>query len=595
MLEAAAGDTPCDHEDTTKFLCLYMCGKLFFATSSETISWTLIWYVDNIGAVKLYDWSGAVCSMLMCLVRDFHQTPEKVSGCVVALMFWLCEHTNIVKPKHGHRFPRFLIWDVGKVNSGQLVEQEHEVSILEGKGVQGVRNAVLVDNDGDKVEGGGSMFEVVDTNEDNSGVVVVSPLVAECDSEVGGMNSFVHNIKGKVRKNLKLSGFEYPEVRWRGCKENDKRSNSVFGGVGSSVDGVRREDVIDVDIVGDGKKIFTGFGIANHNTVWKMISERENDVVSTAYNHYGDRAVIWVGRQDGNAVFFSDVRSLVRQVDMRGNVIDAFAEVLSDDQDRLNAGKDFPDSSYFFSSICWKNIVTKVQRQSMATHGLDQLVGTQDFDMSVESVAECPQQRPKTMDCAIIVCTLMRQYVNHVDVGHSLEEGNCSVLRANMGKSFICDLQCRWWPVKEEAARGEQQPPLLHHRRHRLLPFQRNPNRLLTQTSVSPPFQFSLITPPPPPPPPPLVAASTTPPPLTSSSASISNSHRHSTPPSIPSNKPIFRSTYTPMSFADRSISLHCYRIDGTESPAIRIPRGLGKSISSIWVFRPRLDQSTIT
>ncbi|KAF5939828.1 hypothetical protein HYC85_020995 [Camellia sinensis] len=121
------------------------------------------------------------------------------------------------------------------------------------------------------------------------------------------------------------------------------------------------------------------------------------------------------------------------------------------------------------------------------------------------------------------------------------------------------------------------------------------PNGTLTDSSRKRPSlrrsnSHSLL-PPPPPPPPPLVAASTTPPPLTSSSASISNSHRHSTPPSIPSNKPIFRSTYTPMSFADRSISLHCYRIDGRESAAIRIPRALGKSISSIWIAFRRLSR----
>ncbi|KAF5938554.1 hypothetical protein HYC85_022813 [Camellia sinensis] len=43
------------------------------------------------------------------------------------------------------------------------------------------------------------------------------------------------------------------------------------------------------------------------------------------------------------------------------------------------------------------------------------------------------------MDCAIIVCAVMRQYVNHVDVGRSLEGGNCSVLRADMVKRFIRD------------------------------------------------------------------------------------------------------------------------------------------------------------
>lgn len=29
---------------------------------------------------------------------------------------------------------------------------------------------------------------------------------------------------------------------------------------------------------------------------------------------------MWVGRIDGNAVYFSDVRSLVRQLGVRGNV-----------------------------------------------------------------------------------------------------------------------------------------------------------------------------------------------------------------------------------------------------------------------------------
>ncbi|CAL5342304.1 unnamed protein product [Camellia sinensis] len=83
------------------------------------------------------------------------------------------------------------------------------------------------------------------------------------------------------------------------------------------------------------------------------MTEIEKDVISNAYNRYGDRAVMCVGRIDGNAVYFSDVRSLVRQLGVRGNVIDAFAEVLSDEQERLNAGKDFPENSYFFSNICW--------------------------------------------------------------------------------------------------------------------------------------------------------------------------------------------------------------------------------------------------
>ncbi|CAL5428078.1 unnamed protein product [Camellia sinensis] len=725
LMEASVGDTPNDHEDTAKFICLYVCGKLLFATSGETISWNLIRYVDNFDAMKLYDWGAAVRNMLMCSVRDFHRTPEKVTGCVVALTFWLCEHTNIVKPKYGHRFPRFLRWDVGELlstsqglklsetNKFEVITDElsvlvHEVAMLEGERMLGEGNGGLVEEEGGKVTGlavsgtaevavtlegrsygkqcsgsirkedvtvpvgkrsverggvssvvveggdgksscghvgsrspdfitvdagdskvvmelkneverlkrknemqsvnlvagfesifkvkdeeckkliaenaelrrslaaleeqvaeqavhsvtqhftsvnvtdpnvdgyvvrngvgvgnvqdhcptveGGIMVDaspvayvpIVDNNEmqdpilaDDSDVVVVSPLLTEGGSAVGGMNSFVRNIKCKVRKNLKLSGFEYPELRRKGRVMNNEVNVSKTGVVGCSVDVVKSQSVIDVDGVGDASKIFTGFGITNRNTVWKMMTDTEKDVISNAYDRYGDRAVMWVGRIDGNAVYFSDVRSLVRQLGVRGNVIDAFAEVLCDEQERLNVGKDFPENSYFFSSICWdvmkgdnveakfkyvtsnlragrdaryihfpvchlghwtlvvydtedgswkhynsmrsrtgtggvhyaeavklKKIVTDIQRQAMAANGLEQLVGTQDFDMMVESVSECPQQRAETMDCAIIVCAVMRQYVNHVDVGRSLEGGNCSVLRADMVKRFIRD------------------------------------------------------------------------------------------------------------------------------------------------------------
>ncbi|GMP30839.1 hypothetical protein CsSME_00005315 [Camellia sinensis var. sinensis] len=80
---------------------------------------------------------------------------------------------------------------------------------------------------------------IVDNNEMHEG-----------GSVVDGMNSFVRKIKGKVRKNLKLSGFEYPELRGRVRKVNNEVSVSKFGGVGCSVD-----------------KIFISFGITNRNTV----------------------------------------------------------------------------------------------------------------------------------------------------------------------------------------------------------------------------------------------------------------------------------------------------------------------------------------
>ncbi|KAI7995225.1 Protein NPG1 [Camellia lanceoleosa] len=381
---------------------------------------------------------------------------------------------------------------------------------------------------------------------DDSDVVVVSPMLTEGCSVVDGVNSFVRNIKGKVRKNLKLSGYEYPELRRRGRMMNNEVSLSKHGGVGCSVNVMQHEGVVDVENVGDAKKFFSSFGITNRNTVWKMMSKREKDVIRTAYERCGDsgveyslqwylsntvlqindvvivivtlyalhicRAVMWVGRDDGNAVYFSDVRSLVRQLGVRGNVIDAFAELLSDEQKSLNAGKDFPDNSYFFSSICWDvlkgdsveaklNYVKSNLHAGMGArymhfplshlgHWTLLVYDTEDgswkhynsmrsrsgtggvhyaeavklhFGMVMELeliysnwlLCDCVEKHcdrhsaasdggervgsAGCMDCAIIVCAVMRQYVNHVDVGRSLEGGNCSVLRADMVRKIIGD------------------------------------------------------------------------------------------------------------------------------------------------------------
>ncbi|GMP98183.1 hypothetical protein CsSME_00046159 [Camellia sinensis var. sinensis] len=49
----------------------------------------------------------------MASIKEFHRTPGKVTGCVVALLYWFCEHSNIVEPQTHNMFPRFLKWDIG--------------------------------------------------------------------------------------------------------------------------------------------------------------------------------------------------------------------------------------------------------------------------------------------------------------------------------------------------------------------------------------------------------------------------------------------------------------------------------------------------
>ncbi|GMP62988.1 hypothetical protein CsSME_00024865 [Camellia sinensis var. sinensis] len=572
--------------DVTRITTKLVRDLLVDASEGENVSWNFIRYVDNLDAMKLYDWTGAVHSMLMSSIRDFHRTPHKVTGCVIALLYWLCEHTSVVKANSAHMFPRFLKWNVNEllasvrgvnlsgplnfmVNPRQLVAAEHEMFILRGDAMVakdcldvsaregGCDGCGKNETEGCKVgaDGGKKVADSSNTNSEDRGnlpetpkmcgqstmlrpdvlcggeqlgfqigtskivggvggrlvscdrvesdvnefgvsnidkddviakleeevvrlkkkndiqavhivegfesvlrvkdeekkklqlenaklrqtvaileeqladqavhnvmqrfkvgdlgheggvagkggcgyeshggkqhsmpayaeivvdaspvtsipasskhidsgviadvvqcakhqVVVINPISAEGGHVVGAPNSFVRCIKEKVRKNLQLPEFDYPKLRVQQRKVNSNACMLPNNVAGDGVGDVMGGKVVDVETAIGGGSKFSGFGINNKHTVWKMMTEQEKGIISSAYDRYGDGALMWIGRGDDNAVYFSDVKAIVRQGVVRGNVIDAYAEVLSDEQTRLNAGKDFPENSFFFSSIC---------------------------------------------------------------------------------------------------------------------------------------------------------------------------------------------------------------------------------------------------
>ncbi|GMP39538.1 hypothetical protein CsSME_00010333 [Camellia sinensis var. sinensis] len=338
-------------------------------------------------------------------------------------------------------------------------------------------------------------------------VVVISPNMAEGGRLNFGKNSFVWDVKCKVRKGLTLTGVECVGVTGQTSKSNVVHVLSLKSNVDCNARNSGCTDVIDVDDVDIQAKKKSGFDINNRHAVWKMMTAAEKKKLIDAYNRDGDSAVMWDGQGHGVAVYFTDVKSLVRQSKIRGNVIDAYAVLLNAEQERINKGVDAADKSYFFSSICldmmknnnvrsrnryvldnlhaaklfhyvhfplckdshwtlvvndiedgsWKhfnsmrtrsgivdvhymealslkNIVSEVQKQAMGNDVID----TQEHEAPLESVVDCPQ-RPESLDCAIIVCAVRRQYVRHVEVRRSLHGGNYSVLRAIMVKSFVND------------------------------------------------------------------------------------------------------------------------------------------------------------
>ncbi|KAI8031003.1 hypothetical protein LOK49_LG01G03433 [Camellia lanceoleosa] len=338
-------------------------------------------------------------------------------------------------------------------------------------------------------------------------VVVISPNMAEGGRLNVRSSSFMWDVKRKDRKGFTLTGVGCVGVSGQTSKSTVVHLPSSMSNVVCNAENTGCTDVIDVDDV-DVQSKRSRFDINNRHAVWKMMTVAEKKKITDAYNMDGDSVVMWDGQGHGVAVYFTDMKSLVRQAEIRGNVIDAYAVLLNAEQERINEGVDAADKSYFFSSICldmmknnnvrsrnryvldnlraaklfryihfplckdshwtlvvydtedgsWKhfnsmrprtgildvhymealslkNIVSEVQRQTIGNESID----TQDYDPLLESVADCPQQRLESLDCAIIVCAVMRQYVHHVEVRRSLHRGNCSVLRAIMLKSFVND------------------------------------------------------------------------------------------------------------------------------------------------------------
>ncbi|KAL7174730.1 hypothetical protein ACSBR2_033882 [Camellia fascicularis] len=86
LFDMLKGRTKRDEEDVAKLLCLYICGKLFFATTGESIGWSLIRMIDRLDKLQNYDWTATIRNTLVNSLNDFHIRPEKVTGCVVALL-----------------------------------------------------------------------------------------------------------------------------------------------------------------------------------------------------------------------------------------------------------------------------------------------------------------------------------------------------------------------------------------------------------------------------------------------------------------------------------------------------------------------------
>ncbi|KAI8017318.1 hypothetical protein LOK49_LG04G00399 [Camellia lanceoleosa] len=225
-------------------------------------------------------------------------------------------------------------------------------------------------------------------------------LMADVNQNTGTIalqNSLVRNIKKKNRKEHKLPEYEYPPVLGRQIKPSD--SGVVNEGECDSKQEME-DKIIEVDNVADPDSTFTRFDLTNRLPIWKLLSTQEKGKLEEAYEKGGDSAQVWNGPHVSNSVSFNDIRAIVKGLTLRGNVIDAYAEMLI-----LKEGT----------------------------------VESQDLVKELLVVDYCPQQKLDSNDCRVIVCFIMKQLVHHLDVDKSMGGESCRTMRASMVKSFVND------------------------------------------------------------------------------------------------------------------------------------------------------------
>ncbi|THG07714.1 hypothetical protein TEA_009663 [Camellia sinensis var. sinensis] len=551
--------------------------------AGETISWAFVRYMNDLNTVRMYNWTGAIMTALMGPVKEFHRMPWKVTGYVVALLYWICEHSTIIEPQTDNMFPKFMKWDIGKLLSkAQGVDLSGPVNFqldvvdcvggddafvdeLKGDGIH-TEAAMHIDNlefgfgdireecsswEGHKpdmtVGGNGANAlhgstagkdneRVNDSkvNESSSAIAILElenkrkdAMIALLEEEIAGLKKKLEaqavNIVGGFECVLGIKNDEVDKLK----KENIELRRNVLvledqltdrdvhvvtqafqdmevrrDGVGGSDAGVRvggqvvhnvspirahmggaymcneamgpdakllirmvgivgelllNDGVIDVDdVVVTGNK-WSGFDINNRLGVWKMMTVEEKCRIKQGYDRHGDRAVMW---EDGAAgvdiVKNDDVRAMEKFV--RTNVSAAsecrfihfpmchdghWTLVVYDTEDGtwkhynpMTQRGDRADVHHNVATLL-KERVTNVMKQTLRDFGLDEQSILANFSSSLEAMTKCLQQKTGMLDCGVIVCAIMRQYVHRCDVECSLQGTNCIILRANMWVLFL--------------------------------------------------------------------------------------------------------------------------------------------------------------
>ncbi|CAL5372709.1 unnamed protein product [Camellia sinensis] len=104
-----------DIEDVVRLVCLLICLLLLYPGTGTTIGWGFMKYLEDIDKMKSYDWCDAAKQQLTKSIERNTNQIDNVYGCVMVVLYWICEHTSTIKPNAKNAIPRFTKWNITRL------------------------------------------------------------------------------------------------------------------------------------------------------------------------------------------------------------------------------------------------------------------------------------------------------------------------------------------------------------------------------------------------------------------------------------------------------------------------------------------------
>ncbi|KAH7839948.1 hypothetical protein Vadar_010570 [Vaccinium darrowii] len=86
--------------------------RLEIKNQANSVNWSYVHYMEDLEKVKEYDWASAISKDLLESIHKNHRDISQLKGSSILLLYFVCEHTNLVEVNTANGVPRLLKWKI---------------------------------------------------------------------------------------------------------------------------------------------------------------------------------------------------------------------------------------------------------------------------------------------------------------------------------------------------------------------------------------------------------------------------------------------------------------------------------------------------